>query len=81
MKMNKSLNPEYFTLAEDKKYSTVDTQGLCKFEYEKTIGGRLVHKSNHHMGFQYQTERSNNINPVWYNYDEDLSMEKMFKSM
>ena len=51
MKMNKSLNPEQYEISEDRKYSTLDSQGLCKFEYEKTISGKLAHKSNHHMKF------------------------------
>lgn len=50
-------------------YSTLDTKGLCKFEFEKTIEGRLVYKSNNHLEFQHQTERSVNLNSVWYKPD------------
>ena len=81
LKMNKTLNPEQYHIAEDKKYSTLNSQGLCKFEFEKTIGGKLIHKSNHHMNFGYQTHRSKNLNPVWYKPDNEVSMEKMLRAM
>ena len=58
MKKNKRANPEQYMMVEEPKYSTLKSQGLCKFEFEKTIIGKMTHKSNHHMCFGYQTERS-----------------------
>lgn len=42
---------------ETEKYSTVNTQGLCKFEFDKTIAGRLKNRKHLHLDFKNQTGR------------------------
>ena len=69
---NRATNPEQFDLEEEDMYSTLETAGLCKFEFQKTIQGRLKFKSNHHIVFGNQTEREENLNTVWYNQDIQL---------
>lgn len=81
MIMNKAVEPEKYSMEEDKLYSTIETGGLCKYEFDKTIQGQLAHKSNLHLQFQSQTNRIKNINPVWYNPDADVNLQKMISSM
>lgn len=52
--MNKMQNPEKHHVPEHEKYSTINTQGLCKFQFDKTIAGKLKNKLNHHLDFKNQ---------------------------
>ena len=38
--------------------------------------GRIVHKSNHHLCFDNQTERKNFTNKVWYDISDDLNFQE-----
>lgn len=51
MTMNKVVHPEKYSMEEDRLYSTIETGGLCKYEFDKTIQGQLAHKSNLHLQF------------------------------
>lgn len=57
MAENKQSNPEQYYIMETEKYSTVNTQGLCKFEFDKTIAGRLKNRKHLHLDFKNQTGR------------------------
>lgn len=40
--------------------------GLCKFEFEKTIGGKIENRYSHHIKFDKSPTREENMNKIWY---------------
>jgi hypothetical protein len=69
--MNKVQNPEKINFVELERYSTFNTQGLCKYEFEKTIAGRLKHRQFSHLYFKNQVSRKlfnsvNNLQSLLY---------------
>lgn len=52
------------------KFSTF---GLSECELEKTIMGKIVRKSSHHLDFGKAVDRPVNVNKIWYNKDETYS--------
>lgn len=51
----------------------VNLLGLSKFEYEGTIHGKLITKSNHHLDFsRNKTNKINNVIQPWYDHSKDI---------
>lgn len=51
----------------------VNLLGLSRFEFDATIEGKLLSKSNHHIDFsRNKTTKINNTNRVWYDHSKDL---------
>jgi len=47
--------------------------GLSKYEFNTTIEGKLLSKSNHHIDFKRnKTGKINNVNRVWYDNSKDI---------
>lgn len=47
--------------------------GLSKYEFDTTIEGKLLSKSNHHIDFKRnKTGKLNNVNRVWYDHSKDI---------
>jgi hypothetical protein len=48
-------------------------QGLCPFEFSKTIQGRMERRLNHHIAFDKdRSHRIVNENPIFYNRHQDI---------
>ena len=52
-----------------KNYSTIQTYGLCDYEYRNTIKGKLETKPNVHLKFENQVDRKELSSTIWYNKD------------
>jgi hypothetical protein len=49
--------------------------GLCPFEYQNTIQGRMERKSNLHLSLEKnRVGRLVNVNPVQYNHNKDIDI-------
>jgi hypothetical protein len=51
----------------------VNRLGLSKYEFEATIQGKLLSKSNHHIDFtRSRTTKINNVHRPWYDHSRDI---------
>ena len=61
--MGQTTSSSWFNSKNEKQISTM---GLSEFEVEKTIIGRIAKRSSHHIEFEKQPNRPENVNKVWY---------------
>jgi hypothetical protein len=51
----------------------VNLLGLSRYEFDATIKGKLLSKSNHHIDFdRSKTNKINNVIKPWYNHSKDI---------
>lgn len=62
--------PEYAIRPAQQK---VNQLGLSRYEFDATIQGKLLTKSNHHIDFdRSKTNKINNVIKPWYNHSKDI---------
>lgn len=62
--------PEYAVGPVEEK---VNLLGLSRYEFDATIQGKLLSKSNHHIDFdRSKTNKINNVIRPWYNNSKDI---------
>ena len=44
----------------------MSTLGLSEFEVQNTIIGKIAKRSSHHIAFEKQPNRPENVQKVWY---------------
>jgi hypothetical protein len=73
------LDPEVIELGCLEKESR-NRLGLCKFEYDSTIEGKLKKKSSHNLSFEKnRVNRSVNLNTIYYKKDDDIDFSSVDK--
>jgi hypothetical protein len=66
-------NPEKIAVREGGS----EALGLCPFEHQNTIEGKMARRSNHHLSFEKsRVERSLNENPVFYDRRRDIDLTR-----